>query len=198
MSELHSLFPINLTANWQSKPVQQLSPLLFDWLNDPNSLTARLKTNCETFRVEVLGQQIESCSLKESNTVINEGDRVLVREVLLYCDEIPQVYARSLLPLSSLTGEEEELARLGNRPLGQMLFKNPNLQRKNLKISSFEQSPSLSGLLNILKLDDSGLLWGRRSLFYLNNKAFSVAEIFLPGAFAYAQAQDDTSTICNP
>ncbi|RKZ99576.1 MAG: hypothetical protein DRQ47_10820, partial [Gammaproteobacteria bacterium] len=112
--------------------------------------------------------------------------------------EIPQVYARSLLPLSRLTGEEEELARLGNRPLGQMLFKNPNLQRKNLKISSFEQSPSLSGLLNILKLDDSGLLWGRRSLFYLNNKAFSVAEIFLPGAFAYAQAQDDTSTICNP
>ncbi|RLA01923.1 MAG: hypothetical protein DRQ47_07465, partial [Gammaproteobacteria bacterium] len=102
MSELHSLFPINLTANWQSKPVQQLSPLLFDWLNDPNSLTARLKTNCETFRVEVLGQQIESCSLKESNTVINEGDRVLVREVLLYCDEIPQVYARSLRsPLDS-------------------------------------------------------------------------------------------------
>ncbi len=157
---------------------------LRDWLFATGSLTARLKTHCTEFRVEVLGQEIISCSELEANDDIAAGEQVLVREVLLYCDNKPQVFARSLLPLKSLTGEEQNLAQLGEQPLGQVLFNHPDLIRKGIEVACFNQSSSLFTLIKQLGLPIIPV-WGRRSVFVLNNKPIMVAEVFLPESFAY-------------
>ena len=103
MTTEHSLFPVQMITSWQSPDSVIIANGLRDWLLDPSSLTARLKNHCQHFRVEVIGQKIEACSADEANGDILTGEQVLVREVLLYCDELPQVFARSLLPLRSLT-----------------------------------------------------------------------------------------------
>jgi len=192
MNEKHPLFPIQMHANWRSVNDCKIDDYLKDWLLDPSSLTARLKKHCQHFRIEVLGQKIEACSFAEANEYIQAGEQVLVREVLLFCDDKPQVFARSLLPLRSLTGEEKQLAELGNQSLGQVLFNNPKLQRKGIEISSFELSSSVAKLANHCQLPARETLWGRRSVFILADKPLMVAEVFLPKAKAYAMESVDS------
>lgn len=193
MNQSHPLFPVTINTTWQSPEDASLNKNLLSWLLDPSSLTARLSECCEHFRVEVLGQEIQACSIEESTSDILPSEQVLVREVLLYCDDVPQVFARSLLPLKSLTGEEQQLAHLGNQSLGQVLFSNKNLYRKSIEISAFSSSSEVSKLARHLELPSQTQLWGRRSTFMLHDKPLMVAEIFLPNAFAY-QSFDSQKT----
>lgn len=184
-------FPITLTGQWQPPSdacLSLLSEQLQNWLLDEGSLTARLKSRCQNFHVNVIGEQQQRCSAAEAGEYIKEGEPVLVREVILYCDNVPHVFARSLLPLASLTGKEKVLAHLGEQPLGQVLFNNPSLQRLALELSTFDSSSSVTKLatnLATLTTTTQSVLWGRRSVFMLDNKPLMVAEVFLPGAFAY-------------
>ncbi|KGJ92562.1 chorismate--pyruvate lyase family protein [Colwellia psychrerythraea] len=194
-------FPITLSGQWLSpdeEACSSLPTLLRDWLLDEGSLTARLKNQSGHFMVKVIGEQKQPCSAAEACDFIKVGEPVLVREVLLYCDNVPQVFARSLLPLASLTGAEQVLANLGEQPLGQVLFNNSSLQRLRLELSSFAADSSVvklakalagkdansNALVNTAKIPKQAL-WGRRSIFMLENKPLMVAEVFLPDAFAY-------------
>ena len=186
----HVLFPVQMQAKWCPEKSYHLNENLRSWLLDPSSLTARLKSHCQDFRIEVLGQKIEFCSTEEANEDVPAGEKVLVREVLLLCDNKPQVFARSLLPLSSLTGAEQALANLGTQSLGQVLFNNPSLERQTIEVAEFDRDSSVTKLACDLKLNVEKTLWGRRSIFVLENKPLMVAEVFLPDAFAYQQNTD--------
>lgn len=188
---LQLLFPVTLPSHWLNSDSCALSEQLQSWLLDPNSLTTRLTSHCHQFRVELLGQKIEPCQAHEAVAAIPEHEKVLVREVLLYCDDKPQVFARSLLPLSSLTGSEQALADLGTQSLGQVLFNNPSLERKTIEVAEFDLTSSVGKLAQDLQLNITHSLWGRRSIFMLENKPLMVSEVFLPGAFAY-----QTKTAC--
>lgn len=194
MSAHSHLFPVTLQTQWTSvknfsthELYKTMHDELLNWLLEPSSLTARLKGHCNDFRVEVLGQKITTCSELEANDDIIVGEDVLVREVLLFCDNKPQVFARSLLPLKSLTGEEKKLAELGEQPLGQVIFNQPDLIRKGIELGAFAHPSSLSNLISNLDLYEQEPLWGRRSVFVLKNKPIMVAEVFLPDSFAYRQ-----------
>jgi chorismate--pyruvate lyase len=192
---LQLLFPVTLPSHWQNSDSCVLPEHLQSWLLDPNSLTARLKTHCHQFRVELLGQKIECCQADEAVAAIPVGEKVLVREVLLYCDDKPQVFARSLLPMSSLTGTEKALANLGSQSLGQVLFNNPSLERKIIEVATFDLTSSVGLLACHLQLNMTHTLWGRRSIFVLENKPLMVAEVFLPGALSYQKIE---GSITNP
>jgi chorismate--pyruvate lyase len=200
---LQSLFPVTLSSQWRDAKDCSLSDNLKSWLLDPNSLTARLKSHSHQFRVELLGQRIEACQADEAVALIPSGEKVLVREVLLFCDEKPQVFARSLLPLSSLTGAEQQLANLGTQSLGQVLFNNPSLERQTIEVAKFNENSAVGKLAKQLlsssqylpsqhlsSIDSTENLWGRRSIFVLENKPLMVAEVFLPGAFAYQESEN--------
>ncbi|MBU2872158.1 chorismate lyase [Colwellia sp. E2M01] len=190
-------FPVTLSGQWQvpnHTNLSQCSAMLKDWLLDESSLTARLKSHSSNFHVKVIGEAQQLCSTEDACALINVGEPVLVREVLLYCDNVPQVFARSVLPLTSLTGKEVVLGHLGAQPLGQVLFNNPSLQRQGLEVSAFTVGSSIAMLANALleqgnvtynTVDSERKLWGRRSIFILENKPLMVAEVFLPNAFAY-------------
>lgn len=187
---LQSLFPVTLSSHWRDAQGCSLPKNLQSWLLDPNSLTARLKSHCHQFRVELLGQRVERCQESEAVTLIPIGEQVLVREVLLYCDETPHVFARSLLPLASITGAEQALANLGTQSLGQVLFNNPSLERQTIEVAEFNSNSSVAKLASNLQLHVDNTLWGRRSIFVLENKPLMVAEVFLPDALAYQQNVD--------
>ncbi|WP_286234295.1 chorismate--pyruvate lyase family protein [Thalassotalea sediminis] len=178
-------FPVTLQANWCLASSVEIDVHLRDWLLDPGSLTQRLKMHCTEFSVYVIGQKVEPCSPLEANNDIVAGEDVLVREVLLFCDNLPQVFARSLLPLRSLTGEERKLASLGTDSLGHVLFNHPNLRRKQIEVASFSRESSVAQLAKHYRLQSKEQLWGRRSVFLIEDKPLMVAEVFLPQAFAY-------------
>jgi chorismate--pyruvate lyase len=184
-SEISKQFPIGLDVNWVSAKKTPKPARLSDWLLDPKSLTARLKQHCTHFKVQLIGQQVEPCSIYEASSEIPVGTQVLIREVLLYCDDVPHVFARSVLPLSSLTGEQKQLENLGEQPLGQVLFNNPKLHREVVEVAEIQPSLRVCELAGLLNLQVTHNLWGRRSVFTIEGKPLIVAEVFLPSARAY-------------
>jgi chorismate--pyruvate lyase len=148
------------------------------WLFDPASLTARLKQKCTAdFRVEVLSQAILKPRLDELNVLeMGYGNYALIRQVRLCCGEACWVYARTVIPFSTLTGKQRKYANLGTRPLGAMLFADRTMQRDEVMVTSLPGSQLPSGL----GLAQDDIVWGRRSVFRVAAKPLLVSEYFLP------------------
>jgi chorismate lyase len=167
------------------RPCQDLSPVLSSWLFDRGSLTARLKQHCNDFTVIVLNSGRGTISALERLLFPDTKMPLNCREVLLVCDGIPQVYARSLIPDITLESNEMGLKQLGNNSLGQILFQAPHAHRGEIEATSFDKKSTIARLANQLDLPMSHDLWGRRSLFNLQQYPLLVSEVFLPGSFAY-------------
>ncbi len=153
------------------------------WLHDSGSLTKQIINACaEQFRVQVVRQQWAIPMLNESLRLRqNPAEYALIREVLLYCGTEPWVYARTIMPRTTLTGKQRHLAVLGTKPLGAVLFSDPNMLRDELEIARITSQhdifvTAMSGY--DYKQDE---IWGRRSIFYIGKqKPLLVNEIFLP------------------
>jgi len=109
------------------------------------------------------------------------GEQAVIREVELLCDGRPWVYARTLMPLSSLGGGMRRLTRLGTRPLGEVLFTAEGVERLRVEIAELGVSQGLFGIAGAGLEPPPEYLWGRRALFALDGKRLLVNEIFLPG-----------------
>lgn len=151
------------------------------WLLDQGSLTQRLKQRCSgVFSVRVLQQAWQRPSLDEVQCLkMRYSDVALIREVQLLCDDVPLVFARTVIPVRSLSGLERRLAHLGNRPLGAFLFANASLQRGEMELACIERGSKLGGIAAQELPNRLQQFWGRRSVFSLNNNNLLVSEIFL-------------------
>ncbi len=169
--------PVWRNARCHGSPT--LPTALRPWLLDRGSLTQRLiaaSNGC--FRVRVLHQQIARPQFSETRVLaMPRGHLALIRQVILYgCDQ-PWVFARSVLPLSSLTGRLRLLRKFDDRPLGDYLFREPGLRRGELEITC--QSPA-SAVLPKEFSEGRDALWGRRSVFFVDHKPLLISEFFLP------------------
>lgn len=151
------------------------------WLFDVSSLTLRLLQRCpDKFRVELISQSVKKPTLDEARILhITPGRASLIREVLLRCDDNAVIYARTVIPLSTLTGAQRRYANLGERPLGAMLFADRTMQRDEVEIAMLMPGDAL--YKNTQCTDE--LIWGRRSIFRVSAKPLLVAEFFLPALF---------------
>ncbi|WP_417225915.1 chorismate--pyruvate lyase family protein [Amphritea sp.] len=153
-----------------NRPATTAAPRIWrKWLLDRGSLTQHLiHASDGDFKVNVLRQywgrpsRMEALALK-----ISTRQKVLIREVQLLGHNHPWVFARTIIPASTLTGKQRKLHTLGSRSLGSVLFRDPTMKRDPLEISR-------------LQLSDGEIAWARRSVFYLSNKPLLVAEVFLP------------------
>lgn len=148
------------------------------WLLDRRSLTRRLQQHSRNrFSVTVLNQRWERPRLDEARALdIPRHQFALVREVILHGGGQPWVYARSVLPQRTLNGRLRFLRKLGNKPLGALLFSNPAIQRGSLVLQRYPQSR----LPVALQQPTQPPLWGRYSIFRYGNNGILVSEIFLP------------------
>ncbi len=162
----------------------RMDPVLLGWLTDRGSLTARLKGFCPgRFSVVVLGEQWVRPDPSEARLLkVRHDQKVLLRQVHLMCGDQLCVYARSVIPLSTLKGRHRRLLFLGDRPLGEYLFKSPTLQRGRIEWGSLTPGSALYKTA----MPDGGSgepVWGRRSLFRIDSKSLLVSEFFLPVLF---------------
>jgi len=131
------------------------------WIRDDQSLTQKLKKKYYDFRVEVYRQDELEIYKHEINQLGNE-EKFIVREVFLYGDNQPVVFARSVIPKNTKT---DSIMKIGNKPLGEILFTNPNTLREPIEITFHND------------------VWGRRSIFILNNSRILISEFFLDSIF---------------
>jgi len=148
------------------------------WLFDPASLTARLKQKCKAdFRVEVLSQAIQKPRLDEFKVLgMEAGSYALIRQVRLCCGHACWVYARTVIPFSTIKGKHRIYANLGTRPLGAMLFADRTMRRDEVMVTALYGSQLPAGL----GLAEGDTVWGRRSVFRVMGKPLLVSEYFLP------------------
>jgi chorismate--pyruvate lyase len=160
----------------------QIPTSVLAWLVDPASLTQRVIVACNgTFTVDVISEHRGSPNLDECQALnIQPGKIARIREVRLLCNDTAWVYARTIIPDSSLTGPLRRLRLLGNKPLGAVLFADKTMRRGPLEIAALTPHHPLyrHALPSIPSRPKS--IWGRRSVFYLSNKPLLVSEFFLP------------------
>ena len=183
---MHRANPRNtsLEPNWgpMDRRALAVSRGLFHWLQERGSLTRRVMGVCPgRFRVRLLHQGWGRPLYSEGRLLrMRRGEVALVREVELLCDETPWVFARTLIPAGSLRGAARRLARLGERPLGAVLFSDPNTRRELVQAVRLSPRHPLHAAASHNLDHPAGLLWGRRSLYYYAGKPLLVNEIFLP------------------
>ena len=146
-----------------------------EWLLHQGSLTKKLRRHArDSFRVMLLSQSIQRARFSEQRALnLSNRNNALIREVALWVDGTAWVYARTVIPLSTLKGKLRRLQHLGNRPLGEQLFANTTMRREPMMFAPIENTH----LPTTLK--GSQPLGGRRTLFRLNNKPLLVCEVFL-------------------
>jgi len=119
--------------------------------------------------------------LNEAKTLgMRRSRRALVREVHLLCNDEPWVFARTVIPPHTLKGRLRRLAKLGKKPLGAVLFADKSMERLEMEIACIEPGQQLYQLATHHLAISSQPIWGRRSVFRLNNRPLIVSEIFLP------------------
>jgi len=143
----------------------------YDWLMNPSSLTRRLQlVSHNRFRVEQLSQHIVKPALNEASLLkLRSQQYVLVRQVLLYGGDQPWVFARTVIPLTTLNEGNRHLLKLGNRSLGSVLFKYPHIRRAPIEICHADPDKAFF----------TDFVWGRRSIFEIHQSPLLVTELFL-------------------
>jgi len=163
-------------SGWYVPPVHStaLPAAVEPWLLCPGSLTQKLKSYQPGFRLQLLNEQ--TLALPEALADRWQTRLGLQRQVILYLGEQPCVFGQSFLPdhtLQALT----PLADLGEQPLGDYIFQQPDLVRGEIEVACFAQG---------LVLPELGIqpeVWARRSFFALQQHELLVQEVFLAGLF---------------
>lgn len=153
---------------------------------DRGSLTDRVRARCKgkPFHVELVFQGPRRATLDERFLVGARAGQTLVREVYLCCGGVPVVFAHSVVRRNDLRRTWRALSRLGTRPLGAALFANPRVRRQPLRYRELYARDELNARALAGTRSQRPALWGRRSLFTLDNSPILVTEIFLPGILA--------------
>ena len=160
-------------------PRNLISQSIFEWLVDEGSLTSKLvELSGNQFELELQSQK-RRLILPEERSILElpEIDTVIDRKVLLKGRDIPWIFAHSLIPLSSATGDFKVLKNLNNRSLGEFLFKNSSIVRRSLEIAYMAAT---SFGIESIDIGCEEKVWGRRSLFSEGRRCLLVSEIFLP------------------
>lgn len=151
------------------------------WMEDRDSLTARLQAASSDFAVRVIRQELGSPNEDEAEVIgVRKGQRAWVREVVLLCDGLPVVFAHSVTPESAIHGAWRVIVDVGGKSLGSALFNDFEVARSVMQYCLISESHPLylqaSSCLGKFTIP----LWARRSCFVREQTPLLVTEMFLP------------------
>ncbi len=160
------------------------------WIYEPESITRRLRCLYNNqVDVEILFHH-HSLPFLSENQLLRQSNKQysLIREVMLRSNGSPLILARTVIPKRTLHGAQRILSRLGNKPLGEVIFSYPKLQRLEMQVCKIEPSQWCPEIKN--RIDLNHPIWARRTIYAIKNRQLLVSEFFLPEITGYI----DTST----
>lgn len=151
------------------------------WLRDEGSLTRRIQQRCDVFTVRPVRSGLARVAYDEAALLgIPPARYAFSREVFLYADTKPVVFAHSACAHEHLRGVWGAVRGLGNRSLGTLLFSHPLVERQPLHHKALQaHHPLYRSAAAVLGVPPQRM-WARRSLFCLDNAPLLVTEVFLP------------------
>ena len=168
---------------------------LRSWLLEAGSLTARLTAASAAFRVQRLHQRTALCLADEARAIgMQRPGRVWEREVLLRCDDVPVVFAHTVVPMSASASDWPMFNALGERSLGSTLFYDPRVTRGELEFARLRAGhPLMQRARMALGLEENTVLYARRCLYRRRRGTLLVTEVFLPSVLALAAPPHHTT-----
>lgn len=152
------------------------------WLIETGSLTKKIKSLCiDEFSVQLISQTVRVITTDERQLLqLSLGNKVIVRQVYLLCGNTVVVYARSLIPVLALHDRFASLDKLGEQPLGEKIFSDPQLERGQIEWVLINAANPIYHTVTRHLVDKPTHISGRRSLFYGAKKPILISEYFLP------------------
>ncbi len=151
------------------------------WLRDCGSLTLRIQQRCARFGVRGVRSGLAKIALDEAALLgVALPHLAWSREVFLYADDRPVVFAHSACARQHLRGAWANVRDLGGRPLGALLFAHPLVERKPLNYKALRSTHPLYRRAAAVLDNPPDKLWARRSLFSWCGAPLLVTEVFLP------------------
>ena len=156
----------NKLTSWmpEIKSLEVQNKEIISWLNESGSITSRIKS-FSNFRLELLRDDPGEVDSVEDDLIITNFEENNIREVVLYSDEEPFIYAKSILPIETIKLGLGALGNLKENPLGDILFSNPEIKKKHMLFAKFESNKRI--------------FYGRKGIYTVKGYPFSVCEIFL-------------------
>lgn len=139
------------------------------WIIEPDSMTRRFEKYCKHVHVALQFEGfIGIDQVAESREkLLPVSQRYWLREVILYGDNEPWLFGRTVVPESTLGEKGNLLTTIGSTPLGRYLFNGQQIGRDFIQVS--------------LQND----CWARRSRLRLSGSPLLLTEVFLPAAPVY-------------
>lgn len=157
---------------WHDDAMQafgSLSPQAAGWLNERGSLTQRLRDAFGPVTVERL---FEGARGAEAAAGLAKGRPVWERCVRLVAAGLPRIAARTCIPGWGPDNPWCEVQRLGDRPLGELLFELDDLERGPLRFARLGA--------------DARAPHARRCVYRRSGAVLELTEVFLDGLWGRA------------
>lgn len=150
------------------------------WVYEPGSLTKRLREYYGNgISVDLLFHQWRTPYLSECRQLHLPLYRyALTREVMLHIQGKPLLLARTIIPDETIKVAHRNLSHLGTRPLGEVIFSYPDLERIAMDLTLIK--PITWTRQVRLKAAIQQSLWGRRTIYAIHQRPMLVSEFFLP------------------
>ena len=148
------------------------------WLLDMKSLSYRIRNiaKLEIIPVDSRGSNI---FLNEKKVFDNKkSEHLYLREVLIYADKLPIMYARTVLPSKYLRGFWHKIKKLKNKTLADIVFDRKMIIRSDFKFKKPSINDNFSRKIKMLNLKKTKILATRQSTFKNKNEKAVLTEVF--------------------
>jgi chorismate lyase len=157
----------------------QFDEITQSWIYEADSLTKRLRDCYGDIRVQVLQQGWFRPYFSECRELrLQPFRRHLTREVMLHHRGKPLLMARTIIPTVTLKAAHRNLAHLGSRPLGEVIFSYPDLERTSMGLAQIPPEKWRDEIRQLTSIDQP--VWGRRTHYAIAHRPLLISEFFLP------------------
>ena len=150
--------------NYKEMAEQVSDEIIKSWLTENGPITKRISAN-EDFELNLIRDEIDEVNETDKKYLGDDIGEIKVREVILFGNKVPKVYAKSLIPVKTIEKGFSKLGSLGTKPLGDILFEKDIFNKIDVIYSTFS--------------NEINIFWGRKTKYLVKDLPFSVMEIFL-------------------
>ena len=162
---------------WQKKIF--LKSKIDAWLKISSSMSEIIKKRA-SYKVVVVNSLKKSLMENELKKFsIFRKEKLFLREVILFANDKPVMYARTVIPRAHLRGFWDELRVLKNKPLGEIIFDNKKISRSSFAYKKLSAFNDLFQRTCSLGINPEQLVAARQSTFLYKRKSILLTEVFL-------------------
>lgn len=148
---------------------------------DPGSMTKILKElSKQRLTLNVLKHDWQKPQATEAKILSLSNEWGIGREVVMSGAGKPWLYGRTYFPESVVKAHGNNFLFLGEKPLGEILFSNPQIRRSDFAVARLTSGHREYQDAALALEQSPEYLWARRSEFYLPSGAISLLEVFSP------------------